>query len=51
MSFGFSVGDLITVIELANRIRKHFSEAPAQFKEISDEYALPGFSRATLISI
>ncbi|KAL2004633.1 hypothetical protein VTN00DRAFT_3369 [Thermoascus crustaceus] len=37
MSFGFSVGDFVTVIELANKIRKEFVEAPAQFKDISDE--------------
>jgi hypothetical protein len=39
MSFGFSVGDFIAVIELANKIRKDFVDAPAQFKAISDEYA------------
>lgn len=38
MSFGFSVGDFITVIQLANKIRKEFVEAPAQFKAISEEY-------------
>ncbi|KAL2073781.1 hypothetical protein VTL71DRAFT_11107 [Oculimacula yallundae] len=37
MSFGFGVGDFLAVIKLANKIRKDFSEAPAQFKEISDE--------------
>jgi hypothetical protein len=40
MSFGFSIGDFITVIELANRIRKEFVNAPSQFKAISDEYAI-----------
>ena len=40
MSFGFSVGDFITVIELANKIRKEFVDAPSQFKAISDEYAI-----------
>jgi hypothetical protein len=39
MSFGFSVGDFITVIGLANKIRKEFVDAPSQFKAISDEYA------------
>jgi hypothetical protein len=38
MSFGFSVGDFIAAIELANKIRKDFVGAPKQFKEISDEY-------------
>lgn len=33
MSFGFSVGDLIAAIELANKIRK---DAPSLFKAISD---------------
>lgn len=37
MSFGVSVGDLIRVIEVANRIRKEFIGAPSQFKDISDE--------------
>ncbi len=39
MSFGFGVGDFIAVIELSNKIRKGFVSAPAQFKDISDEYA------------
>lgn len=37
MSFGFSVGDFITAIELANKIQKEFVNAPSQFKDISDE--------------
>jgi hypothetical protein len=37
MSFGFSVGDLLAVIELTNKIRKEFIGAPSQFKNISDE--------------
>jgi len=37
MSFGFSVGDFIAAIELANKIRKEFVDAPSQFKDISDE--------------
>jgi hypothetical protein len=37
MSFGFSVGDFLAVIELANKIRKEFVDAPSQFKDISDE--------------
>lgn len=44
MSFGFSIGDFITVIELANQIRKGFVGAPNQFKNISDEYATSGYS-------
>jgi hypothetical protein len=38
MSFGFGVGDFIKVIELVNKIRKDFVDAPSQFKAISDEY-------------
>ncbi|KFY23766.1 hypothetical protein V491_02414 [Pseudogymnoascus sp. VKM F-3775] len=37
MSFGFSIGDFITVIKLANTIRKEFSSAPSQLKDISNE--------------
>ncbi|KAI9155586.1 putative ankyrin repeat protein [Paramyrothecium foliicola] len=37
MSFGFSIGDFITVIKLANDIRKEFVGAPSQFENISDE--------------
>jgi hypothetical protein len=40
MSFGFSVSDFIAAIELAKRIRKEFIDAPGQFKDISDEYAI-----------
>lgn len=40
MSFGFSVGDFLAVIELAKRIRKVFVDAPDQFKAISDEYVV-----------
>jgi len=40
MSFGVSAGDFIAVIELANKIRKDFVDAPSQFKAISDEYAV-----------
>ena len=32
MSFGFSIGDFIAVMELANRVRKEFVAAPSQFK-------------------
>ena len=38
MSFGFSVGDFIAAIELANKIRKEFVDAPSHFKAVSDEY-------------
>ncbi|KAG9229619.1 hypothetical protein BJ875DRAFT_537610 [Amylocarpus encephaloides] len=38
MSFGYSVSDFITVIRLANKIRKDFVDAPSQFEAISNEY-------------
>lgn len=47
MSFGFSIGDFIAVIEHAKRIRKDFVDAPSQFKAISDEYVV----QAILLSI
>jgi hypothetical protein len=37
MSFGFSVGDFIAVLQLANQVRQRFVGAPEQFKAISDE--------------
>jgi hypothetical protein len=37
MSFGFSIGDFLAVIELTNKIRREFIGAPSQFKNISDE--------------
>ncbi|KAH8901517.1 ankyrin [Thozetella sp. PMI_491] len=42
MSFGFSVSDFIAILELANRIRKAFVDAPEGFKAISDD--VRGFS-------
>lgn len=38
MSFGFSFGDFFAVIQLANKVRKDFSGAPAQFNAISHEW-------------
>jgi hypothetical protein len=40
MSFGFGVGDFIAAIELVKKIRKEFTDAPSQFKGISEEYVL-----------
>jgi hypothetical protein len=37
MSFGFSVGDFLAAIELANKIRSRFVDAPRQFQAISSE--------------
>ena len=38
MNFGFGVGDVIKIIELADTIRARFINAPEQFKAVSDEY-------------
>jgi hypothetical protein len=51
MSFGFSVGDFIAVIGLANKIRKDFVDAPSEFKAISDEYAVLATSLSNADSI
>jgi hypothetical protein len=37
MSFGFSVGDFLAIIELTTKIRRELIGAPSQFKNISDE--------------
>jgi hypothetical protein len=37
MSFGFSAGDFVAVLQLANTIRERFVGAPEQFKAISNE--------------
>ena len=37
MRFGYSVGDLIAVVQIANKVRRRFVHSPAQFQAISDE--------------
>jgi len=37
MSFGYGVGDIIKVLELANKLRARFVECPQQFKAILNE--------------
>lgn len=37
MSFGFSAGDFLAIIELANKIRRDFVGAPEQFQQITAE--------------
>lgn len=37
MSFGFGVGDFLAVIELANKVRKRFVDAPTKLRDISYE--------------
>jgi hypothetical protein len=41
MSFGYSVGDFITVLRLANKIRERLVDASEQFEAISDELVTP----------
>lgn len=41
MSFGFGVGDILAIVNLANKIRKEFVDAPLEFKAISEEYDMP----------
>jgi len=36
MSFGFSIGDFLAVIQLANKIRKDFVGAPNEFNGALD---------------
>jgi hypothetical protein len=37
MSFGLGIGDFITVLQLADDVRKRFLDAPDQFKAICNE--------------
>ena len=37
MSFGFGVGDILAVTQLAIKIRKRFSDAPTKLQDISYE--------------
>ena len=37
MSFGYSVGDFIRAVELAQQVRSRFVDAPLQFKAVTDE--------------
>jgi hypothetical protein len=38
MSFGYSVGDFLAILQLANDLRSRFAQAPRQYKAITDEY-------------
>lgn len=49
MSLGFSIGDFVTVLQLANQIRQQFIDAPDQFKAISDEWVHLAISLRILI--
>lgn len=37
LSFSFSVGDCITAVELAKKVRKKSVDAPSQFKDVLDD--------------
>ncbi|KAJ5709970.1 ankyrin [Penicillium malachiteum] len=37
MSFGYSVGDLMAILKVADDLKKCSSQAPQQFKTISDD--------------
>lgn len=37
MSFGYSIGDFIAVLKLANDVKKRFINAPGHFKALSEE--------------
>lgn len=37
MSFGFSIGDFLAVIELVTKLRKDFADAPSQIRDLSTE--------------
>jgi hypothetical protein len=39
MSFGFSVGDFVTIFQIVQKIYEQVVDAPEQYKAISDEYA------------
>ena len=41
MSFGFGVGDFVTIAQLLDETRKRFKEAPAEYKALADEYGSP----------
>lgn len=40
MSFGFSVGDFLAVLHLANDLGGRFAQAPSEYKAIKEEYVL-----------
>jgi hypothetical protein len=48
MSFGFSVSDFLTVIQLANKVRKDFTGAPSEFKAALDVYVSMTWNRSLL---
>jgi hypothetical protein len=51
MSFGFGVGDFITVLQLADKIRARFVDAPSQLRELSNEYVTSDFSPLPILIV
>jgi len=49
MSFGFSIGDFISVIELARKVWKGFADAPEQLRVITQEHVSPHMGLPLLI--
>lgn len=39
MSFGFGIGDFLTVFKLATEARDRWTDAPKEYKSMKDEYA------------
>jgi hypothetical protein len=37
MSFGYSIGDFLALLALANELRKRFEDAPSQYRDVSNE--------------
>lgn len=37
MSFGYSVGDFVLLVQLANDLRCRFAQAPREYKAITEE--------------
>lgn len=37
MSFGFGVGDFLAVLELANKVRQKWNDAPDEYATMKDE--------------
>jgi len=44
MSFGFGIGDFITVLQLVNEVRTQYAYAPEEFKELHSRSVLPFLS-------
>jgi hypothetical protein len=38
MSFGFGIGDFLSVLDLANKVRQSWVDAPGEYASIRNEY-------------